>query len=136
MTGGEIATSPPGPAAEAKQILVVDDETDLLATYERLLRRHGYAVVPAASREAGLCAVRSGRPALVITDLRLPDGDGLDVVHAARASAPPMPVIVVTGFPTAHARRATLAAGASAFLPKPFSSSELAGLVLRLAPPD
>jgi CheY-like chemotaxis protein len=87
VTGGEIATSPPGPAAEAKQILVVDDETDLLATYERLLRRHGYAVVPAASREAGLSAVRSGRPALVVTDLRLPDGDGLDVVHAARASA-------------------------------------------------
>lgn len=135
MTGTGIPPSPPEPVIGAKRILVVDDEADLLATYERLLRRHGYAVVPVGSREAALGAVRSGRPALVITDLRLPDGDGLDVVHAARAAAPPTPVIVVTGFPTAQARQATLAAGASAFLPKPFSSSELAGLVLKLVPP-
>jgi len=71
-----------------RRVLVVDDETDFLASYERLLRRQGYEVITATSRAAGLDAVRAAalghRLDLVISDLRLPDGDGLDVVRAAR----------------------------------------------------
>ena len=65
-------------------ILVVDDEADLVASYERLLRRKGYGIVSAGSRVEGLRLVAREPLALVITDLRLPDGDGLDLVRAAR----------------------------------------------------
>ena len=110
-------------------VLVVDDEADFLATYERLLRRHGYRTIPAGSRQAALAALESEPLALIIADVRLPDGDGLDVVRAARARLRPPPVIVVTGFASEQSRRQALAAGATAYLAKPFSTSALTSLV-------
>jgi DNA-binding response OmpR family regulator len=112
-------------AVEAKRVLVVDDEADFLATYERLLRRQGFRVVVAATRAAGVAAVTSEHPDLVISDLRLPDGSGLDVVRAARSMPDPPSVIVITGYPSADTRRAALAAGATAFLAKPFAAAGL-----------
>jgi len=111
------------------RVLVVEDEADLVATYERLLRRHGYRVVSARSREAGLAALKEEPPNLLIADLRLPDGDGLDVVRAARALLIPTPVIVVSGFASNESRNAALAAGASAVLAKPFSTDAFTKLI-------
>jgi DNA-binding response OmpR family regulator len=108
-----------------RRVLVVDDEADFLATYERLLRRQGYEVVTAKSRAAGLAALTVEAPHLVISDLRLPDGDGLDVVRAARGARAPVPVIVITGYPSDETRRAALAAGATTFLAKPFAATVL-----------
>jgi two-component system, OmpR family, response regulator PrrA len=108
-----------------KRVLVVDDETDFLATYERLLRRQGYQVAVATSRVEGIAAVVRERPHLVISDLRLPDGDGLDVVRAARAVPDPPSVIVVSGYPSDKVRRAALEAGATVFLAKPFAAAGL-----------
>jgi DNA-binding response OmpR family regulator len=107
------------------RVLVVDDEADFLATYERLLRRENFEVVTATSRAAGLAALAAESPRLVISDLRLPDGDGLVVVRAARDARPPMPVIVVTGYPSDETRRAAFAAGATVFLAKPFAAAVL-----------
>ena len=118
-------------------VLVVDDEVDFLATYDRLLRRHGYRTIAAGSRQAALAALEGEPLALIIADLRLPDGDGLDVVRAARACLHPPPVIVVTGFASEQSRRQALAAGATAYLAKPFSTSALTSLVREaLAPPS
>lgn len=108
-----------------RRVLVVDDEADFLTTYERLLGRQGYEVVTATSRDAGLAALAVEPPHLVISDLRLPDGDGLDVVRAARDARDPVPVIVVTGYPSDETRRAALAAGATTFLAKPFAAAVL-----------
>jgi DNA-binding response OmpR family regulator len=108
-----------------KRVLVVDDEADFLATYERLLGRLGYQVITATTRAAGLAAVAGEHPNLVISDLRLPDGDGLDVVRAARGVPDPPPVIVVTGYPSDETRRAATAAGATAFFAKPFAAAGL-----------
>jgi CheY-like chemotaxis protein len=110
-------------------VLVVDDEVDLLATYDRLLRRHGYRTIAAGSRQAALEALEGESLALIIADVRLPDGDGLDVVRAARARLHPPPVIVVTGFASQQSRQQALAAGATAYLAKPFSTSALTSLV-------
>jgi len=110
-------------------ILVVDDEADLVTSYERLLRRKGFRVVSAGSRGAGLTLVEREPLALVITDLRLPDGDGLDLVRAARRLPTPTPSMVVTGFASEASRTASLAAGASAFLAKPFGASAFTSLV-------
>jgi DNA-binding response OmpR family regulator len=114
-------------------ILVVDDERDLVATYERLLRRAGYRVIPAGTRQAALDAIQSERLVLVVSDLMLPDGSGLDVVRAATAATPRTPVVVVTGFPSPAARQAALDAGAAAFIAKPFSVRSFTALVDRLA---
>ena len=110
-------------------ILVVDDEADLVATYERLLRRRGYRVVSSSSCREGLLLVEREPLALVIADLRLPDGDGLDLIRAARRTPTPTPAIVVTGFASEASRAAALAAGASAWLAKPFATSTFTALV-------
>src|SRR6266496_366947 len=72
-----------GLGAGVNRILVVEDEADLAVTYDRLLRRQGYRVVTAASRAEGLESIESAPPALVIADLRLPDGNGIDIIRAA-----------------------------------------------------
>lgn len=119
----------------ADSVLVVDDEGDFLKTYERLLQRRGYQVVAVGTRREALGIVQSRALSLIIADVRLPDGDGLDVVRAARAAAAPPPVIVVTGFTSAASRQEALAAGATAYLAKPFSVSTFTALVERLATP-
>lgn len=110
-------------------ILVVDDEADFIANYQRLLRRGGYRVVSAGSRGDGLLIVEREPLALVITDLRLPDGDGLELVRAAQRLPTPTPSIVVTGFASEASRMAALAAGASAYLAKPFAAASFISLV-------
>jgi DNA-binding response OmpR family regulator len=112
-----------------RRVLVVDDESDFLATYERLLRRQGFQVIVATTRAGGVAAVVRERPDLVISDLRLPDGSGLDVVRAARSMPAPPSVIVVTGYPSAETRQAALAAGATTFLAKPFAAAGLLAAV-------
>jgi DNA-binding response OmpR family regulator len=116
-------------------ILVVDDEPDLAATYERLLKRMGYRVIPTGTRRGALDVLHSERLVLVVADLRLPDGDGLDVVRTARAAVPPPPVIVVTAAPSPADRRLALEAGAAAYLGKPFGIPSFMELVTRLATP-
>ena len=112
-----------------RPVLVVDDEADLAMTYERLLRRQGYRTVSAGSREAGLLALEAQPVRLVIADLLLPDGDGLDVVRAACALPSPPPVLVATVLASRASRRAALDAGATAFLAKPFATEAFNRLI-------
>lgn len=130
MSGGDTRGS--------ARVLVVEDEADFLATYERLLGRQGYQVITAMSRAGGLAAVRAAtgdhRLDLVICDLRLPDGDGLDVVRAARAASDPPAVFVITGYPSDDTRRAAAAAGATAFFSKPFTAAALLAAVRSSVP--
>jgi DNA-binding response OmpR family regulator len=113
-------------------ILVVDDEADFVANYQRLLRRQGYRMISAGSRGDGLVIVEREPLALVITDLRLPDGDGLELVRAARRRPTPTPSIVVTGFASEASRMAALAAGASGYLAKPFAAASFISLVEKM----
>jgi DNA-binding NtrC family response regulator len=110
-------------------VLVVDDESDLAESCARLLRRHGYRVVTANSCATGHAALRETSPALLVSDVRLPDGDGLDLVRAAGARQPRVPVIVISGYLSEASQMAARAAGAVAFLAKPFSSDVLSRAV-------
>jgi DNA-binding response OmpR family regulator len=116
----------------ALRILVVDDEADLVATYRRLFRRQGYVVDSAVTRAGGLALIDSAAPDLVIADLELPDGDGLDLVRAARMAPTPCLVVVVSARPSNGAREGAMEAGASAFVAKPFSAGALRDLVRSL----
>jgi DNA-binding response OmpR family regulator len=115
--------------SHVNQILIVEDEPDMAATYERLLRRAGHRVVKAATLAEGMRLLESLRPRLVISDLRLPDGDGLDIIRAAQGLERPPAVIAVTAFSWREVRQSALDAGASAFLAKPFSAAEFSSLV-------
>jgi DNA-binding response OmpR family regulator len=115
-------------------ILVVDDEHDLAVTCQRLLTRAGWQVTTVGSRGEALAALTTGAPpALAIVDRHLPDGDGLDVVRAARAQG--TPVVVMSGHTSTVNRDQTLEEGAAGFLGKPFSAGDFLNLVRRVAGP-
>ena len=115
------------------RVLVVEDETDLAKTCERLLARIGYDVICATTVAEGVRRIRDDDLAAVVADLRLPDGSGIDVVFAAQQTRLPIPVIVVTGFLSAASRDAALAAGAAAVLTKPFPARALTDAVSAVA---
>jgi DNA-binding NtrC family response regulator len=110
-------------------VLVVDDESDLAESLARLLRRHGYLVVMANTYAAGHAALSEASPALLVSDVRLPDGDGLALVRAAGARQPRVPAIVISGYLSEASQMAARDAGAAAFLAKPFSNDVFARAV-------
>ena len=73
----------------------------------------------------------SASPGLLVSDVRLPDGDGLALVREAGALSPPVPAIVLSGYLTEAGRTAAQAAGAVEFLSKPFSNDAFARAVDR-----
>jgi DNA-binding response OmpR family regulator len=103
--------------------LAVDDEVDFLATYRRVLAREGYAVIAASTVRDALRILSERTVTLLISDYRLPDGNGLDVIRAARATSQPPPTILVTGCSSAALWQDALAAGVVGYVVKPFSLS-------------
>ncbi len=90
MAGKEV-TNPSAGQPKTGPVLVIDDEIDLLQTYERLLRRMGCDVVTAERGQEGLSIAQSRKVALVVVDMKLPDIDGLAVLRALRDLRNPPP---------------------------------------------
>ena len=111
--------------------LIVDDEPDLLETCVRLLRQAGHICLTAPGGREAISLFDAQRPDLVVTDLRLPTMDGLAVARHARRASPPVPVILTTAYSSPHAKREAQEAGATVFLPKPFSAAEFLDAVGR-----
>ena len=114
---------------DSAPILLVDDEEDLVATYERILLRKGYPVISAHTLNDGLAVIERRPLKLLVTDVRLPDGNGLDLVRVGRQQLNPIPALVVTGFASQAGRTAALDAGAANYLAKPFGVSTFTALV-------
>ena len=109
------------------RILVVEDEDKLRRVVELQLRSAGFEVDQASTAEQGLAL--SERADLVITDLRLPGMDGLELLAALRRQSSQVPVIVVTAFGTVEKAVEAMKAGAADFLLKPFSLDHLMAVV-------
>lgn len=107
------------------KILIVEDEALLREGLRERLEREGYRVVAVETRAQGLRALE-GAPDLVILDRRLPDGEGLDVLHALRASHHPATrVIVLSARGLSQDRIEGLEGGADDYVTKPFNLREL-----------
>jgi DNA-binding response OmpR family regulator len=107
-------------------VLVVDSDPDLVASYEVLLRRCGCRVFSARSRREALGYLSRERVQLVIVDVGLADGSGLDIVRIARGARTPPVVIIVTGSPADRNGRCAFEAGATAYVSKPIGLSAFA----------
>lgn len=80
-----------------ERILVVDDDRALLSTIGRILKGHGYEAHLAANGLEGLRVFRTIKPDLVITDIKMPVKEGLDMILLLRTWAPEQKIIVITG---------------------------------------
>jgi DNA-binding NtrC family response regulator len=107
------------------RILVVDDEPEMVENCTRLLRRAGYRVLPTTDPERALTLLESERPDLLLTDVKMPGMDGLELMRRAHDLDPALPVIVVTAFASIESAVAAIKAGAFDYLPKTFSMDEL-----------
>ena len=118
-----------GRTAAASRILVVDDEADIRELLDMTLARMGLVADTAASVAEALDRLGRERYALCLTDMRLPDGEGLDLVKAITASYPETPVAVITAHGSMENAVSALKAGAFDYLSKPVSLEQLRALV-------
>lgn len=116
-------------SAPKPRILVVDDETDLLELLELTLLRMGFDVDPVPSVAAARACLERQRYGLVLTDMRLGDGSGLDVLQASQRQQPGVPVTVITAYGSAENAVSALKAGAFDYLSKPVELDRLRALV-------
>jgi DNA-binding NtrC family response regulator len=107
------------------RVLIVDDEPDMVANCERILAAAGIRPISTTDPGAGLEAIESERPDVVLTDLKMPGVDGLRLLERARAVDASIPVIIFTAFATIESAVAAVRQGAFDYLPKPFSADQL-----------
>src|SRR6185295_19490182 len=106
-------------------ILLVDDDPDLLKLISLRLTSAGYRVRTAESGETALAALAVVRPSAVITDLRMPGIDGLQLFAAIHRQHPALPVIILTAHGTIPDAVSATQRGVFGFLTKPFDSQDL-----------
>ena len=112
-------------------ILLVEDKDSLRRVLRLTLENAGYTVTEAADARAALNEIAGGPHKLVLTDLRMPNGSGLDVLRAARAADGSIPVIVMTAFGSIDEAVQAMKDGAHDFLQKPVDSNHLLLIVER-----
>lgn len=135
-----IETAPTLPAADMS-LLLVDDDKPFLTRLARAMESRGYSVRMAESVGAGLAAVDECAPAFAVIDLRLADGNGLDVIARLKERRPDARGIVLTGYGNIATAVSAVKLGAFDFLAKPADADEIhaalaAARDARPLPPD
>jgi len=114
-----------------RKILVVDDDEDVRRMLRRILETEG-EVVEAADGESALCAVGREKPVVMLLDVTMPGVDGMAVLERARAIAPHLIVVMLTGQTDLAVARSALEHGARAYITKPFDPEDIRTEVRRL----
>jgi DNA-binding NtrC family response regulator len=113
------------------RVLIVDDEPDMVDNCARILRRAGHRCLTVVDPNRALGLLESERPDLLLTDLKMPEVDGLTLLRRAHELDPALPVIVITAFATIESAVAAVKEGAFDYLPKTFSVDQLTLVVER-----
>jgi CheY-like chemotaxis protein len=106
-------------------ILIVDDESDSLTFLFDLLHNEHYRVLPTSSGAEALAEVRLRKPSLVVSDLRMPDLDGLELLDLVKRESPDTRVLLLTAYGTREMTEEVVRLGAEAMLLKPSSNAEI-----------
>ena len=107
------------------KVLVIDDEAVVREVITAMLAGSGYEVVCASTAAEGLELFADESIRLVITDVFMPDGSGLELLETMRIRRPNLPIVLVTGATTRDDLSEALARGADGFVAKPFTHTEL-----------
>jgi DNA-binding NtrC family response regulator len=111
------------------RVLIIDDERPVLMTLEALLKRHGYDVDTAGTASQGVKLLKSNLPSLVLLDLQLPDGNGLEMLDRIKTELSKVQVIILTAHDSLHNAIESIKRGAFHFISKPYAPEELLSLV-------
>ena len=114
-------------------VLVVDDEQIVLDSITKHLRKEDYTLHCVLSARGALDKMRSEEIDIILTDLMMPDMDGLELMATVKADRPNLPVIMITGYATINTALQATQLGAFDYVAKPFSRRELLAVVKRAA---
>ncbi len=117
--------------SRSASVLVIDDESGILDTLRILLKKEGFNVTTAQGGKAGLEHIRAGTHDIILSDVRMPQVGGLDILHAAREQDPMTPVILMTAQASLQTAIGAVNAGAFYYIQKPFSNDELLTILRR-----
>ncbi|HET7025270.1 MAG TPA: sigma-54 dependent transcriptional regulator [Gemmatimonadales bacterium] len=112
-------------------VLVIDDEMGILDTVRILLKGEGFDVITAQGGKAGIEQIKVGQHDLILSDVRMPQVTGLDILQAAKEQDPMTPVILMTAQASLQTAISALNQGAFYYLQKPFANDELLALLRR-----
>lgn len=107
------------------RILVVDDEPDMVENLNLLLRQAGYQTLAETDSRKVTALVEKEQPDLVLSDLRMPEIDGIALLEKIKGVQPDIPVILLTAYTSVDSAVDAMKKGASDYLSKPFSPDEL-----------
>ena len=117
----------------APTILVIDDESGILDALRILLRNEGFDVATAQGGAAGLETLKATVPDIVLTDIRMPQVGGIDILTAVREQDPETPVILMTAQASLQSAIQAVNEGAFYYIQKPFSNDDLVAICRRAA---
>ena len=120
----------PAPLGADRTLLIVDDDEPFLRRLARAMDKRGFEVETAGSVAEGRAIATARPPAYAVVDLRLEDGNGLDVVEALRARRPDGRVVVLTGYGAIATAVAAVKIGATDYLSKPADANEITDALL------
>jgi two-component system response regulator RegA len=120
-------------ALPEKSLLVMDDDAPLRTRLGRALESRGFEVTLVGSVAEAVAAVKAKPPAYAVLDLRLEDGNGLQVVEAIQAERPDARVVMLTGYGNIATAVAAVKAGAVDYLSKPADADDVARALLAAA---
>ena len=117
--------------SQQPSVLVIDDESGILDTLRILLKKEGFEVTVAQGGKAGLEAIRTATADIVLTDVRMPQVTGLDILQAVKDFDPMTPVLLMTAQASLQSAIQAVNAGAFYYLQKPFANDELIAILRR-----
>ncbi|KEO54308.1 ActR/PrrA/RegA family redox response regulator transcription factor [Thioclava pacifica] len=121
-----------------KSLLIVDDDVPFLTRLARAMEKRGFETQTAETVAAGRAIVQSNPPAYAVIDLRLEDGNGLDVVEALREKRADARIVVLTGYGAIATAVAAVKMGATDYIAKPADATDVTNALLakgETAPP-
>jgi DNA-binding NtrC family response regulator len=127
----QVANHQPHTSVTSFPVLLVEDKDSLRTMLRHALEAQGHSVVEARDQEEAVRALQQSRPAVVLSDLRLPTGDGFGVLRAAKEFDPELPVIVMTAYGSIQDAVTAMKEGALDFLAKPVDPDHLLLIVGR-----
>ncbi len=119
-------------APSAKKVLVVDDEAIVVHSIRKILSRKGFAVEEAFTCKDAMAQVFTNNYDLVLLDMRMSDGNGMDVLQRIKAKRPELRVVIVTGYASIDTAVEAIRNGASDYMAKPFTPDELYSITNRV----
>lgn len=114
-------------------VLIIDDESAIVDTLRILLKNEGFAAHVAFGGKQGLDQIATIRPDIIISDIRMPGFGGMDILSAARAQDPDIPVILMTAQASLQTAISAVNDGAFHYVQKPFQNDALIAIVRRAA---